>query len=86
MIRRVRAWWRRTREHWQKKRELLLEADKLMRQWNYAPASFEDLELYLLQIGLLHLEAASMGLKFFQQAAPPESREAFEAAAGQRVH
>jgi hypothetical protein len=85
MIRRLRAWWRRYSEHWQKKRELLLEAEKIMRQWNYAPASFEDIELYLLQIGILHLEAASMRLTVIPSA-KDAGVEGFESAGSHRVH
>jgi len=75
MIRRLRAWWRRMDEHWRRKRQLLLDADKAMRELGYAPASFEEIEFHLLQTGVLHLEAATYGQQFAQKVLEAGIRE-----------
>jgi hypothetical protein len=86
MIRRLRAWWRRIDEHWRKKRELLLAADKAYQDLGYGVQTFEEIELYLLQLGVLHLESAVYGRSVAQKAMEAGIREGVGDVLSHTVH
>ena len=74
MIRRLRTWWRRTGEHRREKRELLIAADKILRKIDRGVLTDREIELYLVNLGVLHLEAVSESRdrKVFLEAGPRE--------------
>ena len=75
MIRRLRAWWRWDDEHGRKKRELLLSADKALQDLGYGVLTLEEIELYLLNLGVLHLESAAYGRSLAQKVMEAGIRE-----------
>jgi len=59
MITRVRRWWRRNREHYRERGELLVEADRALRGMGVT-LDFEDILLLCLRVGVLDLKNAQV--------------------------
>jgi hypothetical protein len=85
-MRRLRAWWRQIDEDWRKKRDLLLDADQALQELGYGRLTFEEIELYLLRIGVLHLESATYGQMLAKKVKEAGIREGAAGAASPPLH